>query len=407
MHGAGLTGCDDYNGAMRVPPSQTTDADSGVAAIAAAGLVALAVAMGIGRFAFTPIMPMMEADAGLTLRAASWLAAANYLGYLIGALWAARLTLTQAVRGGLLLIAAVTFAMGLTHGLALQLVLRLAAGVASAWVLVHVSAWALDRLLALGRADGNGIVYAGVGVGVAVAGLVVMATMHMRWDSDRTWQVFGVLSLLVTLALWRSFRNGGARLREATDAPRPRISWTPDKRRLMWCYGALGFGYIIPATYLPDMAHRYITDPLVFGLAWPVFGAASALSTWIAARWLAHVDDRKLWAGCYVLMAIGDALPVAWRSLDAILIAALLVGGTYMVVTMQGLREARRAAGVEATPFIAVMTAAFAIGQIIGPLLVSAVAHLRDGFADALLAAAALVLAAAVSLWRSAEAAHA
>lgn len=305
------------------------------AAVAWTGLVALAVAMGIGRFAFTPIMPMMEADASLTLAAAGWLAAANYLGYFLGALCAARLSLAQAIRGGLLLIAAVTFAMGITHVFALQLILRLLAGVASAWVLIHVSAWALTRLLALGRPDANGIVYAGVGVGVAAAGVVVMGAMHVHWDSDRTWQVFGVLSLLTTLALWRAFRGNGSKPPQAKDAAQPRIHWNADKRRLMWCYGALGFGYIIPATFLPDMAHRYITDPLVFGLAWPVFGAASALSTWIAARWLAHVDDRKLWAICYLLMMLGVALPALWPTLSAILIAALLVGGTYMVVTMQ------------------------------------------------------------------------
>jgi len=379
--------------------AEPADARGSPATIAAAGLIALAVAMGIGRFAFTPVMPMMEADAGLTLRAAGWLAAANYLGYFIGALCAARLSLAHAVRGGLLAIAVVTFAMGVTHVFALQLLLRLAAGIASAWVLVHVSAWTLGRLLALRRADVNGIVYAGVGVGVAAAGLVSMATMQVRWSSDRTWQVFGVLSLVAVLALWRSFRGGGR-----TKAPRNasrRIHWNADKWRLMACYGALGFGYIIPATYLPDMAHRYITDPLVFGLAWPVFGAASALSTWIAARWLAHVDDRKLWSVCYLLMMAGVALPALWPTLTAILIAALLVGGTYMVVTMLGLREARRAAGAEATSFIAVMTAAFAIGQIVGPLLVSAVAHRPHGFAAALLGAAAVLLLAAVSLWRS------
>lgn len=378
------------------------DTMAGATTIAVAGLVALAVAMGIGRFAFTPIMPIMEADAGLTLRAASWLAAANYLGYFLGALCAARLSLRQAVRGGLLLIAAVTFAMGITHVFALQLALRLAAGVASAWVLVHVSAWALTRLLELGRSDASGTLYAGVGVGVAVAGLVVMGTMQVHWGSDRTWQLFGVLSLLVTLGLWRAFR-GGAPVTQTVVPRKTRIHWNADKRRLMWCYGALGIGYIIPATYLPDMAHRYITDPLVFGLAWPVFGAASALSTWITARWLAHVNDRKLWAACYLLMGLGCALPALWPGLTAILIAALLVGGTYMVVTMQGLREARRAAGAEATPFIAVMTAAFAIGQIAGPLLVSAVAHLPHGFAATLLGAAVVVLLAAVSLWRSAR----
>src|SRR5690348_3260750 len=207
------------------------------AAIAAAGLIALAVAMGIGRFAFTPVMPMMETDAGLTLRAASWLAAANYLGYFLGALCAARRSLVQAVRGGLLMIAMVSFAMGLPHVVTVQLRRRLQAGVASAWVLVHVSAWTLGRLLALQRADANGIVYAGVGVGVAAAGMVCMATMQVQWNSDRTWQVFGVLTLLATLALWRSFRSGAAM--QASFGASTRIHWNADKRRLMWCYGAL------------------------------------------------------------------------------------------------------------------------------------------------------------------------
>ena len=126
------------NRAMQ-PSSNDT---GGAASIAVAGLIALAVAMGIGRFAFTPILPMMEADAGLTLKAAGWLAAANYLGYLLGALSAARLPRAWAIRGSLLLIAVVTFAMGMTDSFALQLLLRLLAGVASAWVLVHVSAWA-------------------------------------------------------------------------------------------------------------------------------------------------------------------------------------------------------------------------------------------------------------------------
>jgi predicted MFS family arabinose efflux permease len=287
-----------------------------------------------------------------------------------------------------------------TDAFALQLVLRLAAGVASAWVLVHVSAWSLGKLIALGRSDASGVVYAGVGVGVALAGLVVMAAMQARWDADRTWQVFGVLSLLIALALWRAFGAAGPALRASAA---PHVRWSRDHWRLLWCYGALGIGYIIPATYLPDMAHRYITDPLVFGLAWPVFGVTSALSTWIAARWLAHVNDRKLWAICYVLMAAGDALPALWTDFAAVLLAALLVGSTYMVVTMQGLREARRVAGASATAFIAVMTAGFALGQIAGPLVVSAVAHVPHGFAAALVGAAAVVLAAAVSLWRSAD----
>ena len=178
-----------------------------------AGLLALAVAMGVGRFAFTPILPMMQVDAGLSLRAAGWLAAANYLGYLLGALGAARLSPVWAIRGGLLLIALVTFGMGSGSNFVGWLVLRLLAGIASAWVLVHVSAWALERLLTWGRPALGGVVFAGVGVGIAGAGALCMVLMRTDVDSARTWQVLGVLSLLLLAALWTSFR---------VDAPRAR-----------------------------------------------------------------------------------------------------------------------------------------------------------------------------------------
>lgn len=393
MTGAGVR---RDNRAMQRASTDTGSATS----VAVAGLIALAVAMGIGRFAFTPILPMMEADAGLTLKAAGWLAAANYLGYLLGALSATHLPRTWGIRGSLLLIAVVTFAMGVTDAFALQLVLRLLAGVASAWVLVHVSAWALDRLAALGRTEASGVVYAGVGAGIAGAGLLCMALMAGHADSMHAWQVFGVVSLVFTALTWTVF-GGDAQTAAAGAAMQP-LRWNAERVRVALCYAALGFGYILPATFLPAMAHRYVTDPTVFGLAWPVFGAAAAFSTWVAARWLHAVDNRRLWAGAYLLMAIGVGLPVAWPGLAAILIAALLVGGTFMVVTMAGLREARAVAPESVTAFIAAITAAFALLQVLGPLVVSAVAHLRHGFEASLLAAAAVSLGAALALWRPA-----
>ncbi len=370
---------------------------------AVAGLMALAVAMGVGRFAFTPILPMMQVDVGLSLRAAGWLAAANYLGYLIGALCAARLSPAWAIRGGLLLIAVVTFGMGIGTNFIGWLVLRLLAGIASAWVLVHVSVWALERLLAWHRSALSGVVFAGVGIGIAGAGALCVALMRTEVDSAHAWRVFGVASLVLTAALWTAFRPGGRRARSAQIARRePRIAWNADKLRLALCYGAFGFGYIIPATFLPALARRFVADPALFGWAWPVFGTAAALSTVAAARWLHAVDDRRLWATAHVLMAVGVVLPVLWPGLTAVLAAAFLVGGTFMVVTMAGLREARRVDSAAATAFIGALTAAFAVGQMLGPLAVGVVAGVRHGLEGALFVAAVVLLLSAAALWRSA-----
>src|SRR4029077_3241459 len=123
---------------------------------AAAGLGGLGVAIGVGRFAFTPLLPLMQDGAGLSLAARGALAAANYIGYLVGALWAARPARSaRAIHASLLAIALTTAAMGVTQTMAWWLLLRFAAGVASAWALVHVSAWALPRLA------GGGVLYSG------------------------------------------------------------------------------------------------------------------------------------------------------------------------------------------------------------------------------------------------------
>src|SRR5256714_3944876 len=156
-------------------------------AIAFAGLAALAIGMGIGRFAFTPILPVMQAQSALTLAAAGWLAAANYAGYLAGALSAPLVSGAVAIRAGLIGIACFTLAMGLVDDFFGWIALRALAGVASAWVLIHVSAWCLERLAALGRAQLNGTVYAGVGVGSMLAGALWLLFLQKNLSAREAW----------------------------------------------------------------------------------------------------------------------------------------------------------------------------------------------------------------------------
>src|SRR5918999_4059344 len=172
-------------------------------AVAAAGLAALAVGMGIGRFAFTPILPLMQAEGALTLAAGGWLAAANYAGYLAGALSAPLLASSIAVRAGLVGVAVLTLAMGIDGGLAVWIVLRALAGVASAWVLIHVSAWSLERLAPLARPALSGVVYAGVGAGSMLAGALCLVVLRGR----DAWLLLGLVAGLATVLLWPLFRE--------------------------------------------------------------------------------------------------------------------------------------------------------------------------------------------------------
>ena len=371
------------------------------AAVASAGLIALAVAMGIGRFAFTPVLPRLQHDQGLSVTAGAWLASANYFGYLVGALaaiWMQRQAII-AIRIALVAIGVVTVAMGVVNGLALWLLQRAAAGVASAWVLIHASAWSLERLAAVRRPVLNGIVFGGVGAGIAAAGGICIALMHVNASSAQAWTVLGVLSLALTAAVWRTFSVDADGAKTAARRARRPLDWDRESLRLVLCYGVFGFGYIIPATFLPAMARRVIHDPLVFGWSWPIFGAAALASTLVAATLAQSLGNRRLWIGSQLLMAIGVALPVVWSGIAGIMLAALLVGGTFMVTTMVAIREARELGGPNATGLIAAMTAAFAIGQILGPI--GAGYLQRDGdFSAVLLIASALLAVSAFALRR-------
>ena len=359
--------------------------------VALAGLAALAVAMGIGRFAFTPLLPMMQADSGLSLIAGGWLASANYLGYLFGALSAGFFRRSgRVIRLGLLVIAGTTLAMGITHQTAVWAALRLAAGMASAWVLVHVSAWCLPRLEGRSLA---GAMYAGVGVGIVVAGALCGALMAWRAASSEAWIVLGAVSLLSTLLIWNVFSPSGSAGRG-----RETRQWSAQWWPLVLCYGAFGFGYIIPATFLPAMARGEIADPALFGWAWPAFGAAAAASTLAVAVLSRHFTDRRLWAMSQLVMALGVGAPLAVHGLAGILIAALCVGGSFMVVTMTGMQEALQVAGAHAARLMAAMTAAFATGQILGPVFASLLIEARGDLSGALLAGCLLLATSAFAL---------
>jgi MFS family permease len=335
-------------------------------AVALAGLIALAVAIGIGRFAFTPILPMMQEDAGVSMAMGGWLASANYVGYLAGALsvicW--RIGATTGIRAGLAAIGITTLAMGMEHHVAVWLALRALAGIASAWVLIYVSAWCLERLAALGRPALSNTVFAGVGTGIALAGGLCLALMRVGAGSTSAWFVLGLLSVALSAVIWGVLGSGAASRGASPERASARgMEWDRESLRLVLCYGAFGFGYIIPATFLPAMAKQVIRDPEVFGWSWPLFGAAAMGSTLATAMLRSLVSNRRLWVASHLVMAFGIALPIVWSGIVPIMLAALLVGGTFMVATMTGLQEAREVGGERATGLMAALTSAFALGD--------------------------------------------
>lgn len=345
--------------------------------IVGAGIVALAVAMGVGRFAFTPMLPLMLRDGTITAATGAEWAAANYAGYLVGALTAARFSHNP--RLGLLValfgVAAATPAVALLDpgtsaipGMAL----RAFAGVFSAWVLVCASSLCLAELARRHAAKAGGWIYTGVGAGIALTG--TLTWLGGRQPAAFLWVELGLLAAAGACAVlfWLKPLSGNVptapirRVGQSRESPVARNR----TRAFVLCYGTFGFGYIVLATFLPAMAREQVADPLVFGLTWPLFGLAAALSVGAASRWLSDSPRRKVWALAQGAMALGTALTLLTHALWALALSAVLVGGTFMVCTMAGLQLARELTPDNPTPLLARMTVAFAAGQIGGPLIV-------------------------------------
>jgi predicted MFS family arabinose efflux permease len=356
------------------------------------GLLALASAMGIGRFSLTPMLPLMQQDMGLTFAQGSWLATANYLGYLAGALicMAFALRPVRAIRWGLFCVAILTLAMGLSRSPLLWFLFRFSAGVASAFVLVGVSAWAMPILARCNKQHWSGGVFAGVGVGIVFAGLLGLAAGIGEWGSPSAWIVMGAVAAALVFLLWRPLGTNTV----PTEAEAPKTRGVPLRAFVAAaCYGLFGYGYIIPATFLPALARGYIDNPAVFGWVWPVFGAAAAISTLIAARLGYRLAPWRLWTRAQWVLAAGVLAPVVSLNLVTLLTAAVCVGSTFMVITMAGIKEVLRIAGPQASRGVGMMTAAFAVGQIAGPLTVSLLAGSSSAFTTAsIIAALALVV---------------
>ena len=375
--------------------------------LALAGLLSLTVGIGIGRFVYTPILPYMTAGLDLGRAEAGFIASANYLGYLLGALAAAWRAVPGDARVWLLSALAVsglsTGAMTFTTSLDAFLLLRFVGGGAGALVMVLASSLVMDRLAAAGRDGWAAVMYAGVGSGIAISSLAVPAAASGDGDWQSPWFFCGALCLALSIPVVLLLPRPQASAPVAVDAGAGAES--NGLGQLILAYGLVGFGYVITATFVADMVR---TDPVLQSaehLVWLCVGLAAAPSValwgWAGRRW---GNERAFAIGCLIESA-GVALSVVDGGVGLILLAAGLLGGTFVGLTAIGLIEARRRSGGDPRRNLALMTAAWGLGQMVGPTLAGVLFDsLGSYLVPSLLATAALAVAAALAAalsWRT------
>ncbi|WP_392454867.1 YbfB/YjiJ family MFS transporter [Chryseomicrobium aureum] len=357
------------------------------------GVFALFIAMSIGRFAYTPILPFMQLEKGFSTVFAGTLASANYAGYLAGAIAGSILPI-QTYRRKLLLLSlaisiSLTFAMGLVESPTVWILFRFVSGVTSAFVFVLTSSIILDRLAAIGRIGLSGVMYAGVGLGIFVSGLVV-APLVERYSSDGAWIGLGFIALLLAMYVV-------AVVKEPESSP-PSQAPPSSKRRfepwLIWllvAYGLEGLGYIITGTFIVAIAEQSSVFAGSGTNVWAIVGLAAVPSTMIWAFVGNRFGWMKSFAALLTIQATGVVLPAISQSPVSFYLSAILFGATFMGVTVLVASYAREKFPHASARILSVLTVTYALGQMMGPILASALADQTGSYSLALVGAAAVI----------------
>ena len=366
--------------------------------LAVGGMLALVAAMGIGRFVYTPILPMMVQEIGLSASQAGMIASSNFFGYMLGALVAATSVLKGSRRkwllAALIASAVTTILMTWTDGYVQFLLVRFTGGLVSAWVLVFASALVIERLAAAGRGELTAVLFAGVGVGIFIASLLTTLAAITGGGWRTAWLYNGILGLVLVIAVSYLVPN----IESSETATTANTSSSGNRRpikRLLAAYGLFGFGYVITATFIVQLVRSANYSLIVETWIWVLVGLSAVPSIWFWNKIASKLGTTKTFAIACFLEALGVGASVLVVNLGGLVFASILLGGTFMGITALGLVEARARSTHDPRQTLAMMTAAFGLGQILGPGIAG---YMRDASGSfllpTLLASSALVLAA-------------
>src|SRR5699024_1946734 len=338
------------------------------------GVVALMIAMGIGRFSYTPILPLMQGHLHFSDTVAGLLASSNYAGYLVGAIGTMVFSYTASreryLQISLLISIGTTCAMGLTDHILLFHLLRFLSGIASAYIFVLASSIVLDYLAKIGKAKWSGILYAGVGLGILFSSFFIPSFYRISsWQG--TWIGLAIISVILFFLPLLFIRrqpviktaNG---LSEVPAIAVPEKSWFPF---LTIAYGLEGFGYIITGTFIVAMAEQSTSFTGNATTVWMVAGICAIPSCMIWAEMADRFGYMKILTIIFCLQAIGIILPAIHEHAIMFYGSAILFGVTFMGITTITTTVARQMFPVNSSKVLGFLTVIYATGQMVGPAI--------------------------------------
>ncbi|MBE0401259.1 MULTISPECIES: YbfB/YjiJ family MFS transporter [Halomonas] len=369
-----------------------------------AGVCSQILCMGIARFAYTPLLPVMQQQSWMGDADGGWLAAINYAGYMLGAVLAASVrsiyTKDTLYRTGLVLAVLTTAGMALTDHFWLWAGLRFLSGLSTSSSMLLASGLILHWLIQHRQRGELGIHFAGAGLGIVVAALAVeyMLSLSLGWRAQ--WWGFGLLGAILLVPAWRWLPRPVKSLPGASEASATPVM-PPSRtfmRLMLPAYFCAGYGYVISATFIVTIVER---EPLLVGAgnwAFALVGlaAAPAVMLWdLIARRIGYLGALIV---AMLIQAVGIVLPAITSSLAGVLLSAVLYGGTFLGCVSLVLTMAGRLYPSSPARLMGQMTLAYGAAQICAPALTGMLAEASGHYSVGLWLAGGFVIIGAVLL---------
>ena len=377
-----------------------------------AGLCGSLAAFGFGRFAYTALLPPMRTDLALSYSAAGWLASANLIAYLIGAMAAGTLTgragSQRLLQTAIIAVCLPLFGLSVSRAYALLVVFMALLGFISALLWIAVVALLTGPSVPAGQRGALlGLTALGSGWGIPVVAVLV-TVLRVNQDPSRwqaAWLVMGLATVILAAGTWWAVRPaGGSRAHPHANSPSPHRSMLNDlrerpARRICLIYGMYGFGYSVFVTFAVAFLRLHVSAGASLGI-WAFLGLSAGVGGLLIGQGSDRWSKGLILSISLVATGVAAGLPIWTSSLPAVIISVIGFGfpmigiGTVVAAYLGDLfSDAARSGSLFATA-----TVLFGLGQGAGPgvagLLIDSTGSFTLPF---ILSSGTLLVAAAVA----------
>ncbi|NVN85774.1 MAG: YbfB/YjiJ family MFS transporter [Rhodopseudomonas sp.] len=379
-----------------------TDAPAHPARLILVLSLAPTVGLGIGRFAYSLVLPDMRDALVWSYSAAGFMNTVNAAGYLVGALITSRLStrfgLSAVLRAGTLACVLSLALCALSGNFVLLSFARLLAGVGAA--LAFVAGGALATTIAQSQPARSGFLlslfYAGPGLGILASGLIAPFLLQGFGPGSWwiVWLVLALVSAAMTVPLLTIAIDTDAGMSTSTPA---RFAIAPVAVYLGG-YFLFGAGYIAYMTFMIAYVRDAGGGAAAQSAFWCLIGASAFVTPWVWRRVMARDQGGVSTAIILGVLALGAAMPLFGMSVGLLAASALVFGVSFFAVVASTTAFVRFNYPQPAWPgAIAAMTIAFGIGQTLGPLAVGAITDAMGSLSYALNVSAVTLAVGAIA----------